>query len=244
MSDKKGKELLRSAEGGDADAGAAAIVHGARRADSSLVLQAVEASVGSLDTNVLDRILYTVGTEIASREINLKAGRESYKAGELHMPNLGKVSLGRLVSEVVDFVEKLQNGDKGAGRLMIDKAPSWRYGYGGRTGGVNKAAQITKAKKALEQAEGIMVAGSSALRIYALRPQDPDKARKKIEKRQGEITKKIERTKKAQEQRLRDFEKEKKALEEELAAQVTRLNSEMKELEGQKENIKKEEGDV
>lgn len=212
VSDKKGQELLRAAKSGDGDAAAAAIVHGARREEASLVLDAINASVGSLDSKVLDQILYAVGAEIASREVVSCAGRDQYKAGELHMPSLGKMSLGRLIHEVVEFVEKLQNGDKGAGKLMRAKYGGWRRPGRTRT----TAEQIKSAKEVLAKADGIMVGCSSVLRIYALKPEDKDKAKKRLEKKAREIEKKardLESQKKAHEKALRDFEKEKLRLD-------------------------------
>lgn len=239
MTDKKNTDALRRAQGGDTDAAARAIVGGARSGNDSIVLQAVEAAVGSLDTDVLDTILYAVSEEIASREIDRGAGRETYKAGTLHMPELGNVSLGRLVHEVVEFVEKLQSGDKSAGALMRDKHSGWNWRTR-TTRTTSKSAQITNAKKALEKSQGIMVGCSSGLRIYALKPADPEKAKKKLDKRTKDIEtriKQMERTKANTEKQLEEFKARMVTVEKERAATLKRLEKE-------KKDIEKEKGDL
>jgi hypothetical protein len=236
MSDERGKELLRKAEAGDPDAGARAIAHGARSHDDNLVVQALGASVGSIDSATLDAILYIVGEELASREGDRMAGRVAYKAGELHMPKLGNVTLGRLIYEVISFLEKLESGDKDATKLMTRKV-SYGGWYSRRSTTSTTSDQLKKATKVLESYDNIMVGSSSGLRIYAVKREDSEKARKKIEKKQRAIESKMANAKKAlqhREQQLRRFELEKKQVEKKMAAQMAELKDEKARLEKQK----------
>lgn len=224
MADDKLRDLERKALQGDSDASAQLAGQAARALRSDLVYTGVVGALPAMSMDELRKLGRAVMGELSKKEDTDKKAYpdiyKSIKAGEIHMPTLGKISLAKLVSVCEDLVEDCLNGKANSNSNLQERRSYW-----GRRRGESQHAK--QAEKAFSMVSGdFLVSCSGALRVYALQRQpsveelDARKAtmmkRKLTEElasKQAEVTKATQQAKKATE-KLKKIQDRLKKLEE------------------------------
>jgi hypothetical protein len=218
MSDNRLRDLERKALSGDTDASSQLAGEAARARRSDLVYTGVVGALPAMSMDELKKLGRVVMEELSKKEdADMKAFPDLYKdvkAGEIHMPTLGKISLAKLVSVCEGLVGDCLNGKADSNPNLQEIRGNYGYGYNRRRrGGKTKSQHAKQAEKAFSMVNGdFLVSCSGALRVYALQKQpsaEELEARKatvmkrklteELVSKQAEIAKANEQAKKAAE---------------------------------------------